>query len=193
MKKSLLALTAMAVAGCAVASSRRDYDAMARGHELRATNLGGLEASLKAVQANAKAAMSPGDGRAVFMDDKAVLGTGFLGTPALNDTIDYFVPAGTRVDDLSFVVDDCDTGTTFQVSIGYRPIATSDGPLAANTTYFAAAGAFAQAAGRIECVFKPITFQQDVWLTLTVTAAPTGVTGNPEIHMILGGQAVGTR
>jgi hypothetical protein len=144
-------------------------------------------ASLKAILANAKNAPAPGDGRAVVITDKAVLGTGVagaIGTPAAADTIDFFVPAGTRVTDLAFVVDDCDTGTTFAAAIGYRPISAADGSLSANTTYFAANGAFAQAAARVECVFKPIKFEQDVYISILVGTAPTGITGNPEIHMV---------
>jgi hypothetical protein len=196
MKKSLIALAAMAASGCSMASGRRSYDDQGRGHELRAMNMGGLEASLKAQLAAARTAPAPVDGRAVFITDKAVLGAaagGGVGTPALTDTIDFFIPAGTKVCDLAFVVDDADTGTTFQVSIGYRAVSTSDGSLATNTTYFAAAAAFAQAAGRVECTFKPILFQQDVWLMLTVTAAPTGISGNPEIHMIAGCQSEGSK
>lgn len=198
MKKSLIALAALAASGCAMASSRRDYDAQARGHELRALNAGGLEASLKAQMANARNAMAPGDGRAVVITDKAILGSaatvaGAQGTPAAADTIDFFVPAGTKVSDLAFVYDDCDTGTTFTGSIGYRPVSSQDGSLAANATYFAALGAFAQAAGRTECTFKPITFQQDVYISITCGVAPTGISGNPEIHMVVIGSSEGAQ
>lgn len=78
-------------------------------------------ASLKAIAAAAKVAMQPGDGRMVPVHDKAVLGAaagGGLGTPAVGDTIDFYVPAGTKLLDLAFVHDDCDTGTTFAASIG---------------------------------------------------------------------------
>lgn len=149
--------------------------------------------SLKANTANAKAAMAPGDGRAVFIHDTAVLGAGKLGTPGIGDTIDFFVPAGTKVNTLAFVYGDCDTGTTLKASIGYRPVSSGDGSLTENASYFAADGAFAQAAGRTECAFFPITFEQDVWIEIKVTAAPTGVSGNPEIHMIAGCSAVGAK
>ena len=194
MKKSLIALAAMAAAGCATAVSRsRNYDDLASGHELRAFNAGGLEASLKAQMANARNAMSPGDGRAVVIHDKAVLGAGQLGTPIAADTIDFFVPAGTKVSDLSFVLDDCDSGVAFTFSVGYRPVSSIDGPLAANAAYFAAAGqTVGQAGGRLECAFKPITFQQDVFIALTVGVAPT-VVGNPEIHMVAIGSSEGVK
>ena len=153
-------------------------------------------AALKAIAAAARLAMAPGDGRAVFIHDKVVLGAaagGGVGVPANGDTLDFFIPAGTKVNTLEFYADDCDTGAAFAVSIGYRPVSASQGPLAANAAYFQAAGAFAQSAGRVECAFKPITFEQDVWLTLTVTAAPAGIAGNPEIHLIAGCSSVGAK
>jgi hypothetical protein len=176
-----------------VASSRRSYEDQARGHELRVQDVGGLNASLKALQAAAKVAMAPGDGRAVTITDKAILGSGYLGTPVAADTIDFFVPAGTRVCDLAFVNDDCDTGAAFVGSIGYRPVSSNDGSLAASAAYFAASGAIFQTAGRVECTFKPIKFEQDVYVSITVGTAPAGVSGNPEIHMVLIGASEGAK
>jgi hypothetical protein len=150
-------------------------------------------ASLKAILAAAKVAMQPGDGRCVPLHDKAILGAGFLGTPAVGDTIDYFVPAGTKVLDLAVTADDCDTGATFAGSWGYRPVSAADGALVANASYFMAAAAFAQAPGRTEFVFKPIVFEQDAYISFTVTVAPTGIAGNPEIHLIGICQAVGAK
>lgn len=194
MKKSLLALAVMAASGCSMAARSREYDDQARGHELRALNAGGLEASLKGVLAPAKVAMSPGDGRAVTIHDKAILGSGYLGTPAAADTIDFFVPAGTKVCDLAFYFDDCDTGTTFVFGVGYRAVSSADGSLATSNTYFAAAGqTTGQAGGRLECAFKPIVFEQDAYIQLLVGTAPTGISGNPEIHMVLIGQSVGAK
>jgi hypothetical protein len=179
MKKSLIALAALAASGCAMATGRRDYDAQAHGHELRALNLGGLEASLKAQLAAGKLATTA---------------AGALGTPAAADTIDFFVPAGTKVSDLAFVFDDCDTGAAFVFSAGYRPVSSVDGSLAASAAYFAAAGqTVGQAGGRLECSFKPITFQQDVYISLTVGTAPAGISGNPEIHMVAIGTSEGAK
>jgi hypothetical protein len=195
MKKSLIALAAMAAAGCSMAARSRNYDDEARGHELRALNAGGLEASLKGALARAFVAPAPCDGRAVMITDKVVLGAGgglAVGTPAIGDTLDFFVPAGTRVGDLAFICDDADTAASALASIGYRPV-NSASALAENATYFAAAGAFAQAAGRVECVFKPIKFEEDVWIEIKYTAAPTGLAGNPEIHMVLIGSSEGPK
>lgn len=195
MKKSLMAMAAMVAAGCAVVSSRRDYDDQARGHELRALNMGGLEASLKAQRATHPAPM-PNDGRAVWIGDKVVLGAaagGGVGTPQVGDTLDFFVPAGTKLFELAFVGDDCDTGALLAASIGYRPVSANDGALAANATYFQAAAALFQSPGRIECIFKPIKFEQDVFVSITITAAAAGIAGNPEIHMVSSGNAEGAK
>lgn len=139
-------------------------------------------ASLKAQRATAPQFM-PNDGRAHIVTDKAVLGAGQLGTPGVGDTIDFRLVAGQRLCDLSFVCDDADTGALAQASIGYRP-ADSSSSLPENATYFAAAGAFAQSAGRVVCTFKPIKFEEDVYVEIKYTAAPSGLSGNPEIHMV---------
>ena len=150
-------------------------------------------ASLKSVLAAAANAPAPGDGRAVCITDKAVLGAGALGTPGVGDTIDFFVPAGTRLSYLAFVNDDCDTATTAAASIGYRPVSANDGSLAASAAYFQANGALFQAAGRVECSFKPIKFEQDVYVSITYGTAPTGISGNPEIHMVAIGSSEGAK
>lgn len=151
-------------------------------------------ASLKAIAAAAKVAMQPGDGRMVPVHDKVVLGAApGLGTPGVGDTIDFFVPAGTKVLDLAAVNDDCDTGALLAGSWGYRPVSAADGSLAANATYFAAAAAYGQAPARTEFTFKPITFEQDVYISFTVTVAPAGIAANPEIHLVGLCQAVGAK
>jgi hypothetical protein len=149
-------------------------------------------ASLKSQRATAPQFM-PNDGRAHWVTDKAVLGAGQLGTPAAADTIDYRMAAGQRLCDLAFVLDDCDTGTTFVFGVGYRPVDSSSA-LSPSTTYFAAAGqTTGQAGGRLECVFKPIKFEEDVYIQIVVGTAPTGIAGNPEIHMVAGVNAEGPK
>lgn len=144
-------------------------------------------ASLKAQKALSPAPMRV-DGNSVGVLDKIVLGASpGLGTPAAADTIDFFCPAGARVYGLGFQLDDSDTGTTFVFGVGYRAKNSSDATaLPTNATYFAAAGqTTGQAGGRLTCAFKPIKFEVDVYIQLLVGTAPTGITGNPEIHMIL--------
>jgi hypothetical protein len=149
-------------------------------------------ASLKSQKATAPAFM-PGDGRAMTITDKAVLGAGNLGTPAAADTIDFFVPGGTKVTDLHLVLDDCDTGAAFVFGVGYRPV-NSASALAPSSSYFAAAGqTTGQAGGKLDCSFKPIKFEEDVYVQVVVGTAPAGISGNPEIHMVASGISEGIK
>jgi hypothetical protein len=142
-------------------------------------------ASIKAQKATAPKFMPP-DGCAVFETDKVVLGAGQGGTPAATDTLDFLIPAGAKLCDLAFVLDDCDTGAAFLFSIGYRP-ANPSSSLVAVTNYFAAAGqSIGQTGGRLQCAFKPITFEEDVFVSVLVGTAPAGISGNPEVHIIAG-------
>lgn len=142
-------------------------------------------ASFKAQKAAGPAPMRV-DGDAVFHTDKIVLGASpGVGSPVATDTIDFLVPGGARLCDLTFILDDADSGTAFVFGVGYRPVNTGSS-LAANATYFAAAGqTTGQAGGRLECSFKPIKFEEDVYIQLLVGTGGT-VVGNPEIHMIAG-------
>jgi len=142
-------------------------------------------ASIKAQRAAAPKFMDI-DGCAYFETDKVVLGSGQGGTPAASDTLDFTIPAGAKVCDLAFVLDDCDTGTAFVFGIGYRPVSSASS-LTASATYFAAAGqTIGQTGGRLQCTFKPITFEEDVYIQVVVGTAPGGISGNPEVHMIAG-------
>lgn len=152
-------------------------------------------ASLKAQKALLPAQMNvTGDARGIL--DKAVLGAasgGGLGTPVATDTIDFLCPAGAEVFGLAFQLDDCDTGAAFVFSVGYRPVNPASA-LAASANYFAAAGqTTGQAGGRLTCAFKPIKFEEDVYIQIVVGTGPAGITGNPEIHMILEANQLGPK
>lgn len=152
-------------------------------------------ASLKGQKALAPGFMSV-EGDAVYGLDKIVLGAasgGGVGTPQAGDTIDFLLPGGAQLAQLELFLDDCDTGTTFVFGVGYRAVNPLSS-LATNATYFAAAGqTIAQAGGRLECAFKPIKFEEDVYVQLLVGTAPAGITGNPEIHFIAGYNCVGAK
>lgn len=177
MKKSLIALAAMAAAGCAVASSRSRFD-QPRGMELRALDAGGLLANIDSATLNKNNFMQAfGDG--VHLDGKVSLSA----NPTAADVIRVMkIPAGTKVQSILLGNDDLDSNgaPTIVFSMGYAPAVAADGP-AANATYFAAAGQTQlQAAnkGTIYANFDPITFDKDVYLTLTVgTASATFAAG----------------
>jgi hypothetical protein len=145
-------------------------------------------ASVKALKALAPQIMRV-DGTAAFVTDKIVLAA----APAAADTLDFLLPAGSQLCQLEFFLDDSDTGAAFVFSVGYRPVNAASS-LAAAPAYFAAAGqTTGQAGGRLECAFKPIRFEEDVYIMLTVGVAPAGIAGNPEIHMIAGINQVGPK
>ena len=103
---------------------------------------------------------------------------------ASGDTISFRIPAGAQVYDVGIQ----STGTVAAtVNVGYRP-ANTGSSLAANPSYFGAAKAVA-AGARLRCDFAPITFGEDVVLTLTTTAAGAGTGG---LTAIVGASMVGT-
>ena len=142
-------------------------------------------ASFKGTRAAGPAMMAV-DGRAAFIIDKIVLGAApGVGTPSAADTIDFLIPAGSRLAKMKLVYDDCDTGTALLYSVGYRPVSANDGPLTASTAFFAATGQTAmRAASATAFDFKPIKFEQDVYVSILIGTAMAGVSGNPEIWMI---------
>jgi hypothetical protein len=127
-------------------------------------------------------AMMRVDGTSVDIIDKYVQSA----LLALADVLKFFVPAGAEVANLAFQIDDSDTGTTLLFSVGHEAVDPANATAQpTNATYFAAAGqTTGQAGGRLQCAFKPIKFQYDTYITLTVGAAATGIAGTPEIWMI---------
>lgn len=130
----------------------------------------------------------PGDGRTATLVDFVRL----TANPTANDRLMFRIPAGLEVANLAIQCDDLDTNasTTFAFSVGYAPI--EGGTVIAAPTYFAATGqTTARTGGRLICSFKPIKFDEDVALTITVgTAAATFAAG--DIHVIMSGAARGT-
>ncbi len=147
-------------------------------------------ASLKSQKAAAANAVMAVDGRGAFSTDKRIITV----APTAADTIDFFLPAGTHLCTLATYNDDLDTGAALLYGVGYRPVSSADGSLAADTAYFAAAGQTAfRAAGRVEYAFKPIKFEQDVYISILIGTAPAGISGSPEIHLIAGYAMVGPK
>lgn len=113
---------------------------------------------------------------------------------ANGDTVDLVkVAGGTRLQVLKVKNDDCDTGTTLQVKIGYRP-ADSGGVLVANDSAFGTGLTLLQAAGLTDLAIDPIDFNEDVIIFATVTAAATGVSaGTKKIAGLAMGVARGVK
>lgn len=132
----------------------------------------------------------PVDGRAIQIIDSIALAA----NPTAADVINFKLPAGIELGSLDIRFDDLDTNgaPSFVFGVGYRAVDTGSA-LAANATYFAAAGqTTAQAGGTLRCSFEPIKFEEDVYVTLTVaTASATFAAG--DIFMIATGNAVGPK
>lgn len=133
---------------------------------------------------------TPNDGRAVFVNDKVVLSA----NPAVADTLDFRIPAGMEVSSIDLYADDLDSNAspTLATSWGYAPI-DPNSSLTAVPAYFAAAGqTIGRAAGGQRLAFKPITFQEDVYLRGTV-GAQSATFAAGELHAIVGGNSKGPR
>lgn len=117
---------------------------------------------------------------------------------ALNDTLDLIrVAGGTRLHTISKINGDFDTGATLAYSLGFRPV-DAGGTLVANPTFFAAAGqtdlqAPVTGAAPTRFAFAPTDFNEDIYVTMTVTAAAAGVAGTPSITTYTHGIARGVK
>lgn len=97
------------------------------------------------------------------------------------------IPAGVRVQ--SGEVRFGAAGASVTCSIGYAP---ADGTTpAADAAGFVAAGQSMTSAGTIRFVKDPITFDKDVFLTVTIAGA--AVTGSPTIVGVVNGKVVGIK
>jgi len=135
-------------------------------------------------------AFQPVNGGAVILEDSYSPTANFTAADQVNLVR---IPAGTRVTSVAIQGDDLDTnGTpTIVFRVGYAPCDGSDPT--ADDDYFAVAGQTTlQAGGRLQCAFEPITFEKDVWLTVTVnTASATFAAG--DIFGIVQGIALGPK
>lgn len=106
------------------------------------------------------------------------------GNPTAADVVRVMrIPAGTKVNAILLGNADLDSNgsPTIVFSMGYTPVNPNDGP-AAVANYFAAAGDAALQSpglGKLYANFVPITFQYDVYLTMTIgTASATFAAGS---------------
>ena len=135
-------------------------------------------------------AFMPVDGGAINIIDSIALAA----NPTAADVINFKLPAGIQLSGLKIRCDDLDTNAspTLVFSVGYAP-ATTGSSLSASSAYFAATGqTTGQAGGTLDCSFEPITFEEDVYVTLTIgTASATFAAG--DIFMIASGNAIGPK
>ncbi len=115
----------------------------------------------------------------------------------IGDTIDLVrVAGGTKLFRLETFNGDLDTGTTLQFKLGYRKV-DGGGVLTDVDNHFGATLTTWQAAvlgsAPTRWAFAPIDFNEDVFITATVTAAATGISGTPTITAIAQGIARGIK
>ena len=143
-------------------------------------------------QINSQSAFMQAEGNATTYRSKTVLAAAIV----LNDTIDLIrVPAGTFLDSLRLKNDDLDSGTSLQVSLGYRP-ADPNSSMSTQATYFGSTMTQFQAASSAVAPFSPqfapLKLDEDIIIYATVTAAPAGG-GTGTIYTWAGGEAIGIK
>lgn len=192
MKKSLLAIAALAACGDIAMGSVRKLRDEPVGHEARALDAGGLMANVDSATLNDNAYMQA-FGNAVNLSGTIAL----TANPTAADVLRICrIPAGTKVTGLMIANGDLDAhgSPTLVVGFGYAPVVTADGPTA-SPAYFGAAGDTvlqSANAGKWYRNFADITFAYDVWLTATVgTASATWASGS--IYATVIGEARGIK
>lgn len=193
MKKSLITLAAMAAMGSSASAGwARNRSDEPMGHELRALDAGGLLANIDSATLNANNFMQ------AFGNSVNLSGTVALtANPTAADVIRVLrIPAGTKVTGVLIANTDMDTNgsPTIDVSIGYMPVVTGDGP-ALSAAYFAATGQTMLGTTNLGIwyrKFADITFAFDVYLTLTVTTA-AATWANGTIYATVIGEARGIK
>lgn len=140
--------------------------------------------------------MTPNDGRAVVLTDTVTISA----NPTANDTADFLIPAGFKVCKAWLTVPDMDASTGMAGKVGFlsatggSTVKTStDSALAVDDDYFRAAGALGQSAAVLDLDFAPITFQEDVTLSITWTVAASGTFTAGTIRLVVLGESMGPR
>lgn len=119
----------------------------------------------------------PGDGRAVYINDSVVN----TATAQIGDTLEFSIPAGVEVNSLRFM----GTAASAGAQVGFQPLVP--GEFTGNPTYFGTAGI--AVAGSALVGFKPIKFERDAKIVITLTA--TLAAG--EVTVVAGCNAIGVK
>lgn len=112
----------------------------------------------------------PVNGAGAFFNDQLTVAT----APAVNDTLDFAIPAGLELSLLRLRFTDMDSNGTPLIAfkVGYV-LLNADGTTTTVDDYFAGAGqTTARTGGLLDCLFAPIKFNVDALISITVTAAP---------------------
>jgi hypothetical protein len=121
------------------------------------------------------------------------------GDSDINDILrPCIIRAGTEVHALIVANDDMDSNGTPTAAwkVGFTPVSSNDGSLAADDDYFvAAADTTPQAAnkGKVFALFAPIKFEQDVFLDFAFSAAAATEVAGAKLYAKVLGQAKGVK
>ncbi len=117
---------------------------------------------------------------------------GTVSTPSTFTTTDKArvlrIPGGTRLTHLTIRNTDLDSGATITAKIGYEKV-NSGGSLTDDDDYFTATNTLLRTAGTTVLAFDPVTFTEDVWITVIPDAGPATTAGT--ITAIATGRVVG--
>jgi hypothetical protein len=135
------------------------------------------------------------NGNAFSMVDKATQTV----NPTANDTLDFILKAGMRLDVLRLKVPDMDASTGLAGKVGWRPVNGDAAALVngastnADDDYFRGAAALGQAAALIDCDFIPVVFDKDVYIAITWTVAASGTFTAGDVWATMIGQHIGIK
>lgn len=116
----------------------------------------------------------------------------------ITDTVDLVrVAGGTKLVELLIWNGDLDSGATLQIKIGYRKCNTG-GVLTDDDDYFVAAGATTWQSAVLgsaptRYAFVPVDFNEDVYITATVTASAAGLGATTTITTLARGISRGIK
>jgi hypothetical protein len=135
------------------------------------------------------------NGNAFSMVDRATQNI----NPTANDTLDFILKAGMRLDVLRLKVPAMDSSTGLAGKVGWRPVNGDAAALVngvstnADDDYFRGAAALGQAAALIDCDFIPVVFDKDVYIGITWTVAASGTFTAGDVWATMIGQHIGIK
>lgn len=132
----------------------------------------------------------------IYADKATVSGTATSG----DLIVPCVVPGGNEITDLEIINDDIDSGTgAVQCKVGYRytdgstGVVNPDGTTGPDDAYFfATSSTFLRGAARTKSASKPIRFDRDVEILVTITATSSGASAG-DVHAIVKGIGHGIR
>lgn len=104
------------------------------------------------------------------------------------------IPAGTRINEVVLQNEQVDSNgaPTVTGKLGFTPVNSTDGP-AANDAYWFASAAMLRTKAATLMAAQPVTFEYDVYVILTLTAAIATLVVGAKVTVLVKGRPVGTK